>query len=359
MFSMVSANVTWFECDSKVFSPQSVADLLQTCDTRARMSGRARLSLSNTVLLSLSLLTQRVSYRSLSSRFHLEKGNIHRIFFSFCERINTLEEKLIKWPAGRLSDISPPLLVLKRIYFCGPGTEAAEVLVPLCRSEKVQEEQQALPQVLGVLGRTFIPTRLPAGKVGVEGPVWEVKRMKKETQPDSWLSLELVCDSKGRVRHCRISKGSDVDRGRSLRDRLRQHPELMPSGSCLVAGAGYPLSAYILTPYSQSHGAKEKLFNQTLEEHLSVLDQTFASLRARFQRLRYLDVSSFERARAVVLTACLLHNVFTDLGRAVQGEVEKEQSVGREEEGEEDGEGVERREAVSDLLLKYFDSAAT
>lgn len=327
------------------------------------MSGRARLSLSNTVLLSLSLLTERVSYRSLSRRFHLEKGNIHRIFFSFCERINTLEEKLIKWPAGRLSSclshISPSLLLLKRIYFCVLDTEAAEVLVPLCRSEKVQEEQQALPQVLGVLGHTLIPTRLPAGKGDVESTVCEVKRMKKETHPDSWLSLELVCDSKGRLRHCRISKGSDVDRGRSLRDKLRRHPELMPSGSCLVAGAGYPLSAYILTPYSESHGAKEKLFNKTLEEHLSVLDETFASLRARFQRLRYLDVSSFDRARAVVLTACVLHNVFMDLGRAVQGEVEKEQTVSGGEEGEEDGEGVKRREAISDLLFKYLVSGTT
>lgn len=66
------------------------------------MAGRARLSLPNTVLLSLSLLTERVSYRSLSHRFQLEKGNIHRIFFSFCERVNALQEKLIKWPVGRL-----------------------------------------------------------------------------------------------------------------------------------------------------------------------------------------------------------------------------------------------------------------
>lgn len=81
------------------------------------MSGRARLSLSNTVLLSLSLLTERVSYRSLSRRFHLEKGNIHRIFFSFCERVNTLEEKLIKWPTGRLISVfvryQPSIVVIK------------------------------------------------------------------------------------------------------------------------------------------------------------------------------------------------------------------------------------------------------
>lgn len=256
--------------------------------------------------------------------------------------------------------------LLKRIFFfllffyvCAADTEAAEVLVPLCRSEKVQEEQQGLPQVLGVLGRTLIPTRLAAGKAAAESTACEVKRMKKETHPDSWLSLELVCDLKGRLRHCRISPGSDVDRGRSLRDKLRRHPELMPSGSCLVAGPGFPLSASVLTPYSGSLGAKEKLFNQTLEEHLSVLDGTLSSLRARFQRLRYLDVSSFHRARAVVLTACVLHNVFLDLGRAAQGDVEEEQTPGQEEGGEEDGEGVERRDAIADLLFKYLDSGTT
>lgn len=243
-------------------------------------------------------------------------------------------------------------VVVEDQLFFFPGTEAAEVLVPLCRSRKVPEEQPALPQVLGVLGHTLIPIRLPAGKSEVD-TACEAKRTKRETHPDSWLNLELVCDIKGRLRHCRISRGSDVDRGRTLRDKLRRHPELMPSGSCLVAGAGYPLCAHILTPYSRSRRASEELLNKTLEEHLGVLDQTLANLRARFQRLRYLDVSSYDRARAVVLTACSLHNVFLDMGQVVEGEVEKE-TVSGEEDGEEDGEGVQRREAVSDLLLKYF-----
>lgn len=66
------------------------------------MAGRARLSLSHTVLLSLTLLSERVSYRCVSRRFRLEKGNIHRIFFSFCERVNMLQERLIRWPDGGL-----------------------------------------------------------------------------------------------------------------------------------------------------------------------------------------------------------------------------------------------------------------
>lgn len=139
--------------------------------------------------------------------------------------------------------------------------------------------------------------------------------MKKEAQPYDWLNLELVCGHGGRLLHCRISRGSELDRGRSLRDKLKQHPELMPSCSCLVAAAGYPLTAQVLTPYTRIRGPKEELLYKTLEEHRRVLDQTVASLKARFKRLTHLDVGTYERARAAVLTACVLHNVFVKRGR--------------------------------------------
>ncbi|KAF7660554.1 hypothetical protein LDENG_00279830 [Lucifuga dentata] len=317
-----------------------ITDLLQSSKSKARLAGRARLSLSHTVLLSLTLLSKRISYRSVSSRFCLEKGNIHRIFFSFCERVNKLEEEQIRWPVG---------------------TEAAEALYPfssLLGNEKGLE-QQGFPQVLGVLGHTRIPIRLPIGKHDVESIVPEVKRMKKEAHPDSWLNLELVCDRKGRFLHCRISKGSDMDRASALRDKLKQHPDLLAPGSCLVARAGYPLTAHILTPYTERHGPREDLFNKMLEAHFDILDQAVANLKTRFQRLRYLDIGNYDRASAVVLTACVLHNVFLDMRQFVQGEVEKEEVIIQEGEGEVDDEGVSRRNAVSELLYKNFDSGST
>lgn len=85
------------------FIPQHIMDLLKNANTsynRSRLAGRARLSLSHTVLLSLTLLSKRRSYRSVSTSFRLEKGNIHRIFFSFCERVNALEEQQIRWPTS-------------------------------------------------------------------------------------------------------------------------------------------------------------------------------------------------------------------------------------------------------------------
>lgn len=232
-----------------------------------------------------------------------------------------------------------------------PGGEAAEALVPLCSlGKKGADEERRVPRVLGVLGHTRVPTRLPTGKRDVESRGPDAKKRKEEADPGSWLNLELVCDRTGRFLHCSVSKGSDVDRGRFLRDRLQQHPELMPAGSCLVARAGYPLTAHILTPYTGAHGPREELFNKTLEDHFHILDQAVASLKARFPRLAYLDIGNHERASAVVLTACVLHNAFLDTGQFVQGQAEKEEAASQEGDVEEAG--LSRRDALSDLLLE-------
>ncbi|KAM9391582.1 uncharacterized protein KZ484_003099 [Pholidichthys leucotaenia] len=317
-----------------------ISDLLQSSKSRARMTGRARLSPSQTVLLSLSLLSERVSYRTVSQRFQLEKGNIHRIFFSFCEHINMLEEKLIRWPVG---------------------SEAVEVLFPfsVLLGKGKPDRVQGIPQVLGVLGHTRIPIRLPIGKCDMERSAPEVKRVRKEVCPDTWLNLELVCDCRGRFLHCRLSKGSDVDWGSTLRDKFKQHPELMPSDCFLVAKAGYPLSAHILTPYTGSGSPREEFFNQTLEKHFHILDQAVTNLRARFQRLRCLDIGNYERARAVVLTACVLHNAFLDVGDMIEREAEKEGGINQVEQGEVDEEGKRKRNAIADLLFKNSGSGRT
>ncbi|XP_017274851.1 uncharacterized protein LOC108237736 [Kryptolebias marmoratus] len=167
-----------------------ISELLQSSKSRTRLAGRACLSLSHTVLLSLSLLSERISYRSVSHRFQLEKGNIHRIFSSFCQRVNALEAELIRWPLGG---------------------EAEEELFPFSSLLEKAEQEEGVPRVLGVLGHTQIPIRLPGGKLAPENEAPVEKRMKKDARPDSWLNLELVCSRGGRFLHCRISRGSDLD----------------------------------------------------------------------------------------------------------------------------------------------------
>ncbi|XP_016395412.1 uncharacterized protein LOC107729439 isoform X2 [Sinocyclocheilus rhinocerous] len=319
---------------------QYVTNFLQSSNTgysKNRLSGRARLSLSHTVLLSLTLLSKRISYRSVSSSFHLEKGNIHRIFFSFCEQVITQKDRLIQWPTGQ---------------------EALQHLLPfsswLSRNEGLEE--RGLPRVLGVLGDTRIPIRLPAGKPDSESDAPEAKRPKIEPHPDSWLNLELVCNDKGRFIYCHISKGSEKDRGSALAERIRQNPEMVPPETCLIAGAGYPLTEQILTPFSTCQNPQENLYNRSVGNHLGRFNQTVADLKERFQKLRYLDMGNYDRAKAVVLTACILHNVFLDMGDVTKGLVER--STPEDVDGvNEDAAGVKMRATVVNLLYSTLEAA--
>lgn len=190
----------------------------------------------------------------------------------------------------------------------------------------------------------------------------EAKRPRKEApRRDSCLHLQLLCDGRGRFLHCRVRRGSDPDPdpGGSLRDKLRHLTA--PPGCWIVAPAGFPLGAHVLTPYRWADGEKQQLFNQTLAQHQQLLRQAVAHLKARFPRLRYLDVGNYSRARAVVLAACVLHNVLLDLGQEVHGEVKQEEE--EEEMGGEGGDGSEdeedaarRRDEVSELLFKALTS---
>lgn len=186
----------------------------------------------------------------------------------------------------------------------------------------------------------------------------EAKRPRKEApRQDSCLHLQLLCDARGRFLHCRVSRASDLDPdpGGALRDKLRQLSP--PPGSWIVAPAGFPLSAHILSPYREAGGEKEQLFNQTLAEHQQVLRQAVAHLKARFPRLRYLDVGSYSRARAVVVAACVLHNVLLDLGQGVHGGAEQEEEMcAGGVDGSEDEEAAQRRDEVSELLFRSLTS---
>lgn len=215
--------------------------------------------------------------------------------------------------------------------------------------------------MLGVLGHTRIPIRLPAAKQGAEGDAHHSRRPRKGSNPDSWLNLELVCDAAGRFIHCRISRGSYRNQGKALSQRLAQNPELLPSGTCLLAGVGYPLTQHILTPFQPAQNPQENLYNRTLETHLRRLEQAITDLKERFGRLRYLDMGKCERAGVVVLTCCILHTALLHAGYTTTGQVENHTGTDEEqgemrEEGVKGENGVKLRETVAHQLYTVLES---
>ncbi|KAK2829768.1 hypothetical protein Q7C36_017758 [Tachysurus vachellii] len=337
--SEIHQHVTEIQENPTVQYLTSLLQKLKWRDSQRCLKGRSRLSLSHTVFLSLTLLSTRLSYRSVSATFRLEKGNIHRIFFSFCHRVNTLQNQIVRWPSGQ---------------------EASALLLPFssCLGCDEKFHQEGLPKVLGVLGHTRIPFRLPPSKQDSESDASQAKRLWKGFHPDSWLNLELVCDAKGRFIHCSVSRGSQRNRGEALRRILAQNPELLPPGTCLLAGAGYPLTQHILTPYRPAQNPQENLYNAALETHLRRLQQAVAGLKERFVRLRYLDMGKCERAGVTVLTCCILHTALLHAGYTTTGQVEHhaEEEEEEEEEGIKEEDGVKLRETVTNLLYRVMES---
>lgn len=236
------------------------------------------------------------------------------------------------------------------------GQEMMDNLLPFSSLLGVNDvEEQGLPKVLGVLGHTRIPIRLPIGKQDVEKEELDFKHLTKDVHPDSWLNLELVCDRQGRFIHCRVSQGSEHNRASDLRRRIQSNVGMVPPGCCLVAGTGYPLTEQILIPYSTGRGPRENLFNRTLESHLCRLDQAVEDLKARFQRLKYLDMGNYDRAKAVVLTACILHNVFIDMGDIVKGQTVREVRE-QEQDGDRQEAGLRWRDAVAHQLYSALET---
>lgn len=220
-------------------------------------------------------------------------------------------------------------------------------------------EEGGLPQVLGVLGDTRIPIRLCGVRQECKCDAPEAKRLKNDPHPDSWLNLELVCNSEGRFIYCHISKGSEINRGSALVERLQQNPEMVPPGTCLIAGVGYPLTAQILTPFSTGRSPQENLYNKVVAAHLGRFEQAVADLKQRFLKLTYLDMGKFERAKDVVLTACILNNAFLDMGDVTKGVVEKTTKEDEEEEVTDDADGVNMRDTVVNLLYSGLETGSS
>ncbi|XP_077531140.1 uncharacterized protein LOC144143194 [Haemaphysalis longicornis] len=83
-------------------------------------------------------------------------------------------------------------------------------------------------------------------------------------------------------------------------------------GGYLIGGAAYPLLPWLLPPYKQTTGNWQphmSTFNTAHSRQRVAIERAFGLLKARFQRLLYVDVASIWFTVDIVLAACVLHNI--------------------------------------------------
>ena len=83
-----------------------------------------------------------------------------------------------------------------------------------------------------------------------------------------------------------------------------------PKDLHILGDSAYPLETSLLVPFRDNGHLtdKQKKFNFVLSSSRSAVERSFALLKGKFRRLKYLDINNLSLVPDIVIGACTLHN---------------------------------------------------
>lgn len=79
----------------------------------------------------------------------------------------------------------------------------------------------------------------------------------------------------------------------------------------LFGDSAYPLMLNLMKPF-QDNGhltPQQIIYNTKLSSIRSIIERTFALLKCKFRRLKFLDVETVNTGNKIILASCILHNL--------------------------------------------------
>lgn len=241
------------------------------------------------ILSTLWTLGNQESFRGVSDRFGLSKGNLHHIFLQVCHTVVTnLLPKYVQWPQ-------------------------AEELIKISEGFR---KKCGFPGVVGAIDGTHIPITGPkhhrASYINRKG----VPSMQLQAVCDSTLKFtDIHCGWPGSVHDNRVFKNSPLCK--YLTDNLSREKHLL-------GDSAYALSEYVLVPY-RDYGhltAIEKNFNVKHSSTRVSIENDFGLLKCKFRRLHHLPMLLEYEIPAVISAACVLHNFIIIKEKFDENEIE-------------------------------------
>ncbi|XP_025163390.1 putative nuclease HARBI1 [Harpegnathos saltator] len=158
-------------------------------------------------------------------------------------------------------------------------------------------------EVIGAIDGCHIPCKQPVGNAN---DYYNRKSFHS-------IILQGVCDYKGLFIDCFIGMpgrmhDSRVFRNSPLFNAIRNG--CIPENRHIIGDTAYPLLRNLMTPFKDNgHLTRSQLlYNIKLSSIRSIIERAFGTLKSKFRRLKYLDISNFDLGNNMIAAACVLHN---------------------------------------------------
>lgn len=133
-------------------------------------------------------------------------------------------------------------------------------------------------------------------------------------------------------------------------------PRLLDPDEHIVGDSAYPISPHMMVPYKDNGvlTAKQKSHNNKLSKGRVKIENTWAQLKGKWRRLKYLDMDRMDYVVDHICASCVLHNVALDDSDDEYG-IEENEEIDVFEERDVDLERMKRegqikRDMLADLL---------
>ena len=263
-------------------SAEILVGLLARCPEipSQHLRGRPPVSVEKQLLITMWVLGNPETIRSVSDRFNVTKSSVFRIVRRICHAIvNNLAAQFICWPRGER---------LKQV------------------TEQFQRKK-GLPHCIGAIDGTHIPIKAP-----YDNPEQYVNRKKFHS-----IQLQGVCDADrfftdvycaypGSVHDARVLRNSPL-----YQDAQRLESVMFPESTYIIGDAAYPLKTWLVTGFKNNGKLtrEQKQFNYLLSSTRMKIEHTFGLLKGRFRKLKVMmDIDKVEDIPLIVTSACVLHN---------------------------------------------------
>jgi len=135
---------------------------------------------------------------------------------------------------------------------------------------------------------------------------------------------------------------------------------LIPDTNHLIGDTAYPLSKFLMVPYKDNgHLTRSQIiYNNRLSSIRSIIERSFALLKGKFRKLKYLEMYNLDLINYAIASACILHNfILTEEGDCDEydEEIENEENdIPNIEEDEEIRNIIDKGQAKRNAIVEML-----